>query len=221
MFGAGIETTYSTLDFAMAELMNNQHVMAKLQAEVRRGRRAPASTGGKDNEKLQQDMVTEEELGDMAYLRATMKETLRLHPPAPLLVPHLSVTGCEIEGYTIPAGTRLMVNAWALARDPVYWEVPEEFLPERFLPGGSAAALDSKGNDFEYVPFGSGRRICPGINFANTAMEIMLANIVYHFDWDLPSETKEVDMKEVFGLTTRRKEKLLLVPAPRSLHEER
>ncbi|CAM0902861.1 unnamed protein product [Alopecurus aequalis] len=217
MFGAGIETTYVTLDFAMVELMNNRHVMAKLQAEVRTRRRASAPAGGKDEEELQEDVVTEEELGDMAYLKATVKETLRLHPAAPLLMPHLSIAECEIDGYTIPAGTRLMVNAWALARDPVSWETPEEFLPERFLPGGSAAALDGKGNYFEYVPFGSGRRICPGINFANAAMELMLANLVYHFDWELPPEIKEVDMKQVFGLTTRRKEKLLLVPAPRSL----
>jgi len=220
MFGAGIETTYSMLEFAMAELMNNRHVMVKLQAEVRRGRPAPAPAVGKDGEELQQDMVKEEELGDMAYLRATIKETLRLHPPTPLLVPHLSIAECEIEGYTIPAGTRLMVNAWALARDPLSWKEPEEFLPERFLPGGSASAVEGKGNDFQYVPFGSGRRICPGINFANTAMEIMLANLVCHFDWELPSEMKEVDMKEVFGLSNRRKEKLLLVPTPRSLHDD-
>jgi cytochrome P450 len=212
MFEAGTETTYLVLEFAMAELMNNGHAMAKLQAEVRR-RRAPAP----DQEEPQQDMVTEEEIGELAYLKATVKETLRLHPPVPLLLPHLSIADCEVDEYTIPTGTRLMVNAWALARDPASWEMPEQFAPERFLPGGSAAALDSKGKDFQYVPFGSGRRICPGINFANTAIEMMLANLVHHFDWELPAETKEVDMKEVFSLSIRRKEKLLLVPVPRSL----
>jgi cytochrome P450 len=110
-----------------------------------------------------------------------------------------------------------MVNAWALARDPASWDTPEEFAPERFLPGGSAATLNGKGRDFEYLPFGSGRRICPGINFANAAVELMLANLVYHFDWELPAKMKEVDMKEVFSLSIRRKEKLLLVPVSRSI----
>ncbi|XP_048559215.1 indolin-2-one monooxygenase-like [Triticum urartu] len=220
MFEAGTETTYLVLEFAMAELMNNRHVMAKLQAEVRR-RRAPAAAVGKDDEgESAQDVVTEEELGDMAYLKATVKETLRLHPPVPLLLPHLSIADCEVDGYAIPAGTRLMVNAWALARDPASWEAPDEFAPERFLQGGSAAAVDSKGKDFEFLPFGSGRRICPGINFANTAVEMMLANLVYHFDWELPPGTKEVDMTEVFSLSIRRKEKLLLVPTRRSCREE-
>uniref|UniRef100_A0ACD5V4C4 Uncharacterized protein n=1 Tax=Avena sativa TaxID=4498 RepID=A0ACD5V4C4_AVESA len=214
MFEAGTETTYLVLEFTMAELMNNSHVMAKLQAEVRT-KRTPAHVG-KD-----EGLVTEEEIGDMPYLRATVKETLRLHPPVPLLVPHLSIADCEVDGYMIPTGTRLMVNAWALARDPSSWEMPEEFSPERFLPGGSAAALDSKGNNFEYVPFGSGRRICPGINFANVAVEMMLANLVYHFDWELPAEKKEVDMKEVFSLSIRRKEKLHLVPVPRPLSYNR
>jgi cytochrome P450 len=147
MFDAGIETTYLVLEFAMVELMNNRHVMAKLQAEVRR-RRTPAS----NQEEPRQDVLTEEELGDMAYLRATVKETLRLHPPGPLLIPHLSIADCQIDGYMIPAGTRLIVNAWALARDPASWEMPEEFMPERLLPGGSAAALNGKGKDFEYLP---------------------------------------------------------------------
>jgi cytochrome P450 len=153
----------------------------------------------------------------MAYLKATVKETLRLHPPGPLLIPHLSMADCEIDGYTIPAGTRIMVNVWALARDPASWETPEEFAPERFLPGGSAAAHNGTGKEFDFLPFGSGRRICPGINFANAAVEMMLANLVYHFDWELPTETKEVDMKEVFSLSIRRKEKLHLVPLPRTL----
>ncbi|KAM0853271.1 hypothetical protein ACQ4PT_051194 [Festuca glaucescens] len=203
----------------MAELMNNRRAMAKLQAEVRR-RRTPVAVD-KDQGELQQDVVTEDEIGDLAYLKATVKETLRLHPPVPLLLPHLSIADCEVDRYTIPTGTRLMVNAWALARDPASWEMPEQFVPERFLPGGSAAALDSKGKDFQYVPFGSGRRICPGINFANTAVEMMLANLVYHFNWELPAKTKEVDMKEVFSLSIRRKEKLLLVPVPRPLSDKR
>ncbi|KAL6900812.1 hypothetical protein ACP4OV_005488 [Aristida adscensionis] len=207
MFEAGIETSYQVLDYGMAELMINKHVMTKLQTEVRR-RCTPAG------KKL--DMVTEEDLSSMPYLKATVKEILRLHPPVPLLVPHLSTADCEINGYLIPSGTRIMVNAWALGRDPTSWDRPEEFVPERFLEGGSATTIDMKGKDFQFLPFGSGRRICPGINFGISTVEIMLANLMYHFDWEFPTEMKNsgggIDMTELFGLTLRRKENLLLVP---------
>jgi cytochrome P450 len=176
--------------------------MNKLQAEVR-------STIAKGKE-----IVTEDELNSLAYLKAVIKETLRLHMPAPLLVPHLSMADCNIEGYTIPSGTRAIVNSWALARDPNYWEKADEFMPERFMEGGSAAAMDNKGSDFQYLPFGAGRRICPGINFASSSIEVMLANLVYHFSWELPVELakKGIDMTESFGVTVHRTEKLLLVP---------
>ncbi|KAL6857083.1 hypothetical protein ACP4OV_018465 [Aristida adscensionis] len=208
MFQAGIETSYLVLDYAMAEIMINKQVMDKLQTEVRR---ICSPTGGKVG------MVTEDDLSNMPYLKATVKETLRLHPPVPLLVPHLSTADCEINGYLIPSGTRIMVNAWALGRDPNHWERPEEFTPERFLEGGSAAMVDMRGKDFQFLPFGSGRRICPGMNFGICTVEIMLANLMYHFDWEVPSEmdggaSGGIDMTEVFGLSLRRKEKLLLVP---------
>ncbi|EMS53129.1 Cytochrome P450 71C1 [Triticum urartu] len=107
MFEAGIETSYLTLEYGMAELMNNRHILTKLQEE--------------------------EDLSSMAYLRATIKETLRMHPPAPFLLPHFSTADCKIDGYLIPANTRVLVNAWALGRDPSSWERPEDFWPERFL----------------------------------------------------------------------------------------
>lgn len=146
-------------------------------------------------------------------MRAVVKETLRLHPPAPLLVPHLSLADCVVDGYHVPSGTRVIVNAWALGRDPGSWEKPEEFLPERFMDSGSAAGVDIKGNHFHLLPFGAGRRICPGLNFGMATVEIMLANLVYCFDWQLPMgmEEKDVDMTEVFGLTVHPKEKLMLV----------
>ncbi|TVU43843.1 hypothetical protein EJB05_10341, partial [Eragrostis curvula] len=197
MFEAGIETSYLVLQHAMAELMVNKHVMTKLQTEVRTCTKS--------------DMVTEEDLNNMSYLKAVVKETLRLHPAVPLLVPHLSTADCEINGYSIPSGTRVIVNAWALARDPTLWQRAEEFMPERFLEGGPEAAVDMKGKDYQFVPFGSGRRICPGMNFGIATVEIMLANLMYHFDWELPIGGA-VDMTELFGLSLRRKEKLILVP---------
>ena len=186
----------------MVRLMQNPHLMTKLQAEVR-----SAIPKGKD-------AVTEDDLNGLAYLKAMIKETLRLHMAAPLLVPHLSMADCDVNGYTIPSGTRAIVNGWALARDPNGWESAEEFMPERFMEGGSAAAMDYKGNDFLYLPFGTGRRICPGINFAIVTIEIMLANLMYHFDWKLPPESVEggLSMTEAFGVTVHRKDKLLLVP---------
>ncbi|CAO2177466.1 unnamed protein product [Urochloa humidicola] len=203
MFEAGTDTSFIVLEYAMVRLMQNPHLMNRLQTELRN-----------NIAKGKEDVVTEDEIKNLTYLKAVIKETLRLHMPAPLLVPHLSMADCDIEGYTIPAGTRAIVNSWALARDPSYWEDAEEFKPQRFMEGGSAAAIDYKGNDFFYLPFGTGRRICPGINFAIATTEIMLANLIYHFNWELPPELGEkgIDMTESFGVTVHRTEKLLLVP---------
>jgi cytochrome P450 len=205
VFEAGTDTSFIVLEYAMVRLMQNPHLMTKLQAEVRSTIR---SKGKADT------VVTEDDLAGLAYLKAVIKEMLRLHMPAPLLVPHLSMADCIINGYAVPSGTRAIVNTWALARDPSGWKSPEEFMPERFMEGGSAAAMDYKGNEFLYLPFGSGRRICPGINFASVTIEIMLANLMYHFDWKLPPKSVErgISMDESFGVTVHRTEKLLLVP---------
>ncbi|KAJ1266784.1 hypothetical protein BS78_07G004900 [Paspalum vaginatum] len=203
MFGAGTDTSSLTLELALAELMRNPRQRAKLQDEVRK--HTPEG----------QEMVEEENLGSMPYLRAVVKETLRLHPPAPLLLPHLSMADCVVEGYSVPSGTRVTVNAWAIGRDPEAWEKPEEFMPERFMDGGSAAAVDFRGNDFQLLPFGAGRRICPGLNFGVATVEIMLANLMHCFDWQLPvgMEEKDIDTTEaLFGLTMHPKQKLMLVP---------
>ncbi|CAL5090904.1 unnamed protein product [Urochloa decumbens] len=225
MFVAGTDTSSVALEYAMAELIKNPHVMTKLQAEIT------------SNTLKGQEMVTEEDLDNMTYLKAVVKETLRLHPPTPLMLPRISLDKCDVNGYTIPAGTRVIVNAWALGRDPKSWDkadefMPEnawalgrdpkswdkadEFMPERFIHCGntSSSVDDFKGRDFKFLPFGAGRRICPGINFGVVTVEIMLANLLYCFDWDLPTgmNREDIDMTEVFGLTVRLKEKLLLVP---------
>uniref|UniRef100_A0A0A8Y4X3 Uncharacterized protein n=1 Tax=Arundo donax TaxID=35708 RepID=A0A0A8Y4X3_ARUDO len=150
----------------------------------------------------------------MPYLRAVIKETLRLRSVTPLLAPHFSTASCDIDGFVVPAGVRVLVNVRAIATDPRFWEDAEEFVPKRFLDGGGAAGVGFKGNDFLFLPFGAGRRMCPGMNFGMAAVELMLANLVHRFDWELPAgkEMRHVDMSEVFGLVVHRKEKLLLVP---------
>lgn len=173
--------------------------MEKLQTEVR----SSIPEG--------QEIVSEVNMNNMTYLKAVIKEALRLHPVAPLLAPHLSMVNCNIDGYVIPAGTRVFVNAWAIGRDKCFWEDAEAFVPERFVADGSAMCVNFKGNDFQYLPFGAGRRMCPGMNFGIATVEMMLSNLVHRFDWELP-QGMEIDMSEVFGISVRRKEKLLLVP---------
>lgn len=200
-FGA-IDTEASVLEYAMIELMRRPDAMKKLQAEVR-------GTVPRD-----QELVSEANLNGMAYLGAVIKESLRLHPVAPLLAPHLSMSSCEIDGFVVPAGVRVLINVSAIGRDARYWDDAEAFLPERFLDGGSAANVSFRGNDFQYLPFGAGRRMCPGMNFGLATVELMLANLMHRFDWELPKgKTKrDIDMSEVFGLVVHRKKKLLVVP---------
>ena len=168
MFGAGTDTSSLVLELAMAELMRNPQLMTKLQAEVR------------VNTPRGQQMVAQDDIASMTFLRAVVKETLRLHPPAPLLLPHLAMVECEVDGYTIPEGTRVIINEWAIGRDPESWEKPEQFMPERFTEGGSAAAIDFRGNDFQFVPSGHyyrklnlsrlGNLCCPGFPTGNARL---------------------------------------------------
>ncbi|GKD60568.1 cytochrome P450 71A4-like protein [Tanacetum coccineum] len=147
-------------------------------------------------------MITEDDTQNMHYLKAVLKETLRLHPPVPLLVPRESRQYVKLMGYDIAQGTQVMVNVWAIARDPLLWDEPDKFKPQRFLN----SSIDYKGLDFELLPFGAGRRGCPGIQFSAVISELALANIVYKYDLALPNEGKpeELDMREIFGLTVHK-----------------
>lgn len=200
MFGGGIESPTTTIDWAMAEMLKNPKVLIKAQDEVRR-----VFDGG--------PRVNESVFDELKYLKLVIKETFRLHPPLPLLLPRENRDRCEINGYEIPAGTRVLVNAWALGRDPKYWENAESFKPERFLENSA----DFKGNSLEFIPFGAGRRICPGISFAIANIELALAMFLYHFDWILPDGMKpeEMDMTESPGVSARRKNNLYIIPIVR------
>ena len=204
MFAAGSETSSTMIQWAMAELMRNPTVMQKAQEEVRR-------------ELAGHDKVTEDGLTNLHYLQLVIKETLRLHPAAPLLLPHECRSPCEVLGFDVPQGAMVLVNAWAIGRDPAHWDAPEEFIPERFQEQGGMDGRDFKGTDFEFVPFGAGRRMCPGMSFGLAHVELALAALLFHFDWELPEgmAPEEMDMTEAAGITTRRRSDLLVICIPR------
>ncbi|KAE8680310.1 Cytochrome P450 71D8 [Hibiscus syriacus] len=199
MFSAGGETTSMTIEWAMSEMLKNPKVLEKAQAEVRH-------VFNKRGE------VNEESLSELKYLKLVMKETLRLHPALPLLLPRESKENCKINGYEIPAKSRVIINGWAIGRDPKYWTEAETFNPERFLNSW----IEFKGVNFEYIPFGAGRRICPGIAFGMANVELPIAQLLYYFDWKLGDGRKleELNMDEVFGATVAKKHELCLVPIP-------
>ncbi|KAL4654960.1 hypothetical protein ACB092_01G417500 [Castanea dentata] len=196
---AGGETAATTLEWAMSELLRNPKVMERAQAEVRKVLEGKRKIEYTDIQKLD-------------YVKLVVKETLRLHPPA-TLIPRECRERCEINGYDITTKTKVIVNVWAIGRDPDYWVNADCFQPERF----HGSSVDFKGNDFEFLPFGAGRRMCPGITFGIAIIELALAQLLYHFDWKLPNEVKpeELDMTENFGSTCRRKNDLYLNVTPR------
>ncbi|XP_026407054.1 cytochrome P450 71D8-like [Papaver somniferum] len=197
VFIAGTDTSSTVLEWAVSELVKNPRVMEKVQAEVRN-----VFNGKKQ--------IDEFDLHKLDYLKLVIKETLRLHPAAPLLLPRECKETCEINGYEIPKKAKVIVNAWAIGRDPEYWTDAESFEPERF----NGNSVDYRGTNFEYIPFGAGRRMCPGMSFGIANVELPLAQLLYHFDWKLPNELKleELDMSETFGASVRRKTDLNLIP---------
>ncbi|XP_031286838.1 probable (S)-N-methylcoclaurine 3'-hydroxylase isozyme 2 [Pistacia vera] len=162
---------------------------------------------------VSEDFVTEENLANLPYLYACVKETLRLHPPAPLLLPHRAIEDCEVMKYTIPKDSQVFVNVWAIARDPTIWEKPLSFKPERFLN----SSLDYKGYDFQYLPFGSGRKICAGMPMAIRQVQLGLASLIHHFEWSLPDTMKpqKLDMNEKFGVTLLKLQPLVVISKAR------
>ncbi|KAK3144795.1 hypothetical protein QOZ80_4AG0317970 [Eleusine coracana subsp. coracana] len=125
----------------------------------------------------------------------------------PLLVPYISTKSCSIDGIAVPMKVRVVINVWAIGRDERFWEEMEEFVPERFIDSGSAAEIDFKGNNFRFLPFDSGRRMCPEMNFVLANIEVMLANLIHRFDWELPlgQESHDIDMTEVFRIVVHQK----------------
>ncbi|WOL04336.1 hypothetical protein Cni_G13057 [Canna indica] len=206
IFVAGSDTTSATVEWAMAELLRSPAAMAKVREEIVR-----VMGLGRD--------VNEDNIEALPYLQAVVKETLRLHPPAPL-VPRRT-TGATVElsgGYEIPNGTRVLINVWAIGRHEGAWKDAGIFSPERFL----TTEVDYKGRDFELIPFGAGRRFCPGQPLAFRMVHLMLASLLQRFEWRLPEgmEAKDVDLEEKFGLTVVMASPLRAVAVPVS-HDER
>ncbi|KAM3360296.1 cytochrome 71D7-like [Capsicum galapagoense] len=199
MFTAGTETSSATIVWAMVEMLKNPRTFTKAQTEVRDAFRDKVTFDTNDVDELK-------------YLKLVIKEALRLHPPVPLLVPRECREETCINGYTIPVKTKVMVNVWALGRDPKYWDDAESFIPERF----EQCSVDFLGNNFEYLPFGSGRRICPGISFGLANVYLPLAQLLYHFDWKLPTgiEPRDLDLTESVGIAAGRKSDLYLIATP-------
>ena len=183
----------------MSEMMRQPRVLEKAQAEIRQ-----AFRGKKE--------IHEKDIQNLSYLKLVIKETLRLHPPGPMLLPRECREPCEIDGYEIPLKTKVIVNAWAIGRDPAYWHDAESFIPERF----ANRSIEFNRTHLEYIPFGVGRRMCPGVTFGLANTEFPLAQLLYHFDWELPGRMRpeDLDMTEVFGTSVCRESNLYLVAKP-------
>uniref|UniRef100_A0A0E0LTU5 Cytochrome P450 n=1 Tax=Oryza punctata TaxID=4537 RepID=A0A0E0LTU5_ORYPU len=186
LFAAGSDTSSSIVEWAMAELMRNPSCMIRACDEL-----SQVIGSGRN--------IEESDIGQLPYLQAVVKETFRLHPPVPLLLPRQAEMTINIAGYMIPKGARVYVNVWAMSRDKDIWSQPEKFMPERFFE----RKIDFRGVHFELIPFGAGRRICPGMPLANRMVHLVLGSLLNQFKWNLPVEIERngIDMSEKFGLT--------------------
>lgn len=198
---AGTETSASTIEWTITELVRNPDIMKRAQAEL-------DSVVGSDQ------LVQESDLENLPYLQAILKESFRLHPATPLTLPRESIQPFTLAGYNFPAKTLLLINQWAIHRDPATYDRPEEFNPERFVKHPEISVM---GAHYQLLPFGTGRRICPGLPLAMEVIAIVVAHLVHSFDWSLPhgEDPKDLDMAETFGVSASRKTPLMVIPKPR------
>ncbi|OIT33515.1 PREDICTED: cytochrome P450 CYP736A12-like [Nicotiana attenuata] len=199
MLMASMDTSATSVEWILTELLRHPQVMKKLQKELE-------EVVGLDR------MVEESDLEDLKYLDMVIKEALRLHSAAPLLV-HESIEDCEVDGFYVQKGSRIIVNVYAAQRDHNAWPEPDKFFPERFVQ----SSVDLRGHDFQLLPFGSGRRSCPGMQLGITIVRLVVAQLVHCFDWQLPNgmQPSELDMSEKFGVVTCRAKHLMAIPTYR------
>lgn len=198
MFLGGTESTNSTIEWAICELLQNPDQMKKINAEL-------ALVVGA-NKKLQ-----ESDIDNLPYLHAIVEETLRLHPPVPLLIPRKAVEDTNFMGYSIPKNTLVMVNYWAIGRDEDSWEDALSFKPERFLDSN----VNYKGHSYEFIPFGSGRRMCPGLPLAHRMVHLIVGSLLHHFEWERCDDGQIIDMRETLGTGARKMEVLQAICSKR------
>ncbi|KAL9234405.1 hypothetical protein vseg_009281 [Gypsophila vaccaria] len=202
LFVAGTDTTSSTLEWAMTELLRKPQKMAKAQDEI-------DQVIGNNNNKS----IRETDISKLPYIQAVVKETLRLHPPAPFLIPHKAEKDVNLCGFLVPEDSQIWVNVWAIGRDPSVWPDPLSFSPERFLEND----IDFKGRDFELIPFSAGRRICPGMPLAHRMLHHMLAALLHSFNWKHAHglSPDDIDVEEKFGITLQKVQPLEAIPFTR------
>ncbi|KAL3610041.1 hypothetical protein D5086_001061, partial [Populus alba] len=200
IFVGGTDTTTTMIEWTMARLMQHQEVRQKVYEELQ-------EVVGANN------VVEEFHLPKLRYLDAVMKETFRLHPALPLLVPRFSGQSCTLGGYTVPKGTTVFLNVYAIHRDPNLWDSPLEFRPERFLKD-ETSTFDYSGNNFQYLPFGSGRRVCAGLRLAENMLMYLQASLLHSFEWKLPVGGV-LELSDKYGLVIKKKKPLIVIPTPR------
>ena len=198
MFAGGTDTSSVVVEWGLAELIRHDDITRRLQDELDR-------VIGKDR------LMSEEDIPNLPYLQATVKEIMRLHPVVPLLIPHESIQPCEVAGFYVPERTTLIVNTWSLSMDENSWEKPQEFRPQRFLD----STVDLKGHHFQLLPFGAGRRACPAMNLGLLNVYLMLGSLVHSYEWSLPPGVKEMDMNESFGIILYKTNPVVSVASPR------
>lgn len=200
MIAAGMDTATISTEWALAELVRNPRVQKKAQEEL-------------DRVVGSERIMSEADIPHLPYLQRIAKEALRLHPTTPLMLPHKASANVKIGGYDIPKGSIVHVNAWLIARDPAVWKDPEEFRPERFFEED----IDMKGTDYRLLPFGAGRRVCPGAQLGINLVTSMLGHLLHHFTWSPPPgiRPEDIDLSENPGTVTYMRNPVQAVVTPR------
>ncbi|XP_015158425.1 geraniol 8-hydroxylase-like isoform X2 [Solanum tuberosum] len=199
LFAGGTDSPTTTIEWAMAEILRKPEIMKKVRVEL-------AKVVGKGKP------VEESNIPKLPYLQFIVKETLRLHPPTPFLIPRKVEQDVKLCNYIIPKGSLVLVNVWAIGRDPTFWKDPLVFKPERF----QTLEVDMQGQDFALIPFGAGRRICPGLPLTLRLVPIMLGSLLNSFNWKLEAniEPKDLDMEETFSFISSKAHPLRVIPSP-------
>ncbi|KAL0326413.1 UNVERIFIED_CONTAM: Trimethyltridecatetraene synthase [Sesamum radiatum] len=199
----GSDTSATTVEWAISEILRQPRIIEKAKEELDR-------VIGRNR------WVEEKDYSQLPYIDAIIMESMRLHPLATFLAPHYAMNDCKVAGYDIAKGTTVLVNTWSIGRDPIAWDSPLEFMPERFL----GKEIDMTGSNFAMLPFGSGRRRCPGYNLGLKVVRTTLANLLHGFELKLVEgmRAEDISMEEEYGLTTHPKEPLSIIMEPTLLN---